>query len=222
MCCLLLEADPGIRGGACDGSTSNVFHGLWFHDPAAVALPPRVRVCTFGRKSAEGAASLAAVAGTASERGHILSVKTDSRWSQGSSSALLQVVPLNALRYDTEVPYPEENAFGQPVTSNGQAWMGTNVAYYGANGGGNGWARKPNVVMTGLRQARLSGLALEDRVLPIERIYEEDGVQPSPKCPGAWCDEDPWRAFPDSRGAWPAGRDFALNWGPCNIALQDC
>ena len=37
---------------------------------------------------------------------------------------------MHALRYDTEVPYPEENAMGQP-SNNAMSWMGTNVAWAG-------------------------------------------------------------------------------------------
>ena len=48
--------------------------------------------------------------------------------------------PTNQLRYDTEVPYPEENGLGQP-RNNHMSWMGTNVAWAGANGGGLGFAR---------------------------------------------------------------------------------
>eukprot|EP00292_Cryptomonas_paramecium_P034161 CAMPEP_0113711668 /NCGR_PEP_ID=MMETSP0038_2-20120614/30902_1 /TAXON_ID=2898 /ORGANISM="Cryptomonas paramecium" /LENGTH=55 /DNA_ID=CAMNT_0000637985 /DNA_START=229 /DNA_END=396 /DNA_ORIENTATION=- /assembly_acc=CAM_ASM_000170 len=42
------------------------------------------------------------------------------------------------------------------------------------------------------------------------------------RCPGAWCDVEVARPFPDNRAKWPAGPTHTLTWGPCNIALQDC
>jgi len=109
-------------------------------------------------------------------------------WARKPAQPGFKLAPMKALRYSTEVPYPEENALGQPA-NNANSWMGTNVAWSGrtphpsclpasmppqqmpsprpwkmirrghllcshppsknanpetgANGGGNGWARKP-------------------------------------------------------------------------------
>mmetsp|Transcript_307 Transcript_307/g.657 ORF Transcript_307/g.657 Transcript_307/m.657 type:complete len:125 (+) Transcript_307:56-430(+) len=72
-------------------------------------------------------------------------------------------------------------------------------------------------------------LALEARDLPVERYYETDGVAygsmegvPPYKCPGAWCDETPFRVYPDGREEFGAPKDFTMAWGPCNVAIQDC
>jgi len=141
----------------------------------------------------------------------------------------LNLAPMRSLRYDTQVPYPNENALGQP-SNNAQSWMGTNVAYAGANGGGYGWARKPKATFSrlaaagGRRQAqgRLQALGLETRSLPAGRHAMSDGVQTDPKCPGAWCDETPFRVYPDGREGFTGDAEFPLHWGPCNIAIQDC
>ncbi|KAJ1492690.1 hypothetical protein T484DRAFT_1880719, partial [Baffinella frigidus] len=49
---------------------------------------------------------------------------------------------MQGLRYSTEVPHPEENSLGQPY-NNPNSYMGTNVVWSGANGGGYGFARRP-------------------------------------------------------------------------------
>jgi hypothetical protein len=67
--------------------------------------------------------------------------------------------PVQGLRYDTEVPYPEG---AQPQKNKDDFVWGTNVVWSGANGGGYGFARKP--VISRLSAAPMQGLRYDTEV----------------------------------------------------------
>jgi hypothetical protein len=62
------------------------------------------------------------------------------------------------------------------------------------------------------------------KVLPVERHWETDGWPTQVRCPGPWCEVEPYRnpQYPNNKAAFTGDKDFPLAWGPCNIAIQDC